>query len=335
MENDTYAYEALITELNEKYGIDKNEFFVFEGTPHENKCTELFHYFQKSFYKDFSSMGIEPAFFYYNNNRDINGYATRMHDCYIVCFHIGAVHEIWNKIGDLDLTPYHKNDSSILEVLWSLNPKGTNKLIYSSAMMYFFYHEVGHLVQLKSEGDNRNLLEKENINIYTKEKHLREIDADMFAAIQLSRQILNRLDKSQATDVRIIYTLFGIYLSGPVLFNLFLLSMREFYTTDHSHPHPFVRMLCIINSMIIVMHQKYPDINIDDFIFNCLEIPLEIVDDVIKHERGRDYEISMKEMFCKNESDIRQYSKLLIDHIPTMQNSAVNEYNRVSRNLNR
>src|SRR5699024_11099217 len=110
---------------------------------------------------------------------------------------------------------------------------------------------------------------------------------------------------------------------------------REFYTTDHSHPHPFVRMLCIINSMIIVMHQKYPDINIDDFIFNCLEIPLEIVDDVIKHERGRDYEISMKEMFCKNESDIRQYSKLLIDHIPTMQNSAVNEYNRVSRNLNR
>lgn len=144
-------YNDVITELTNKCGFPKNKFFIFEGTPHEDNCAELFHFFQNSFQKDFSSLGIESAYFFYNNIREINGYAIRKGNCYAVCFKIGAVKEISNKLGDLDLTPYHKNEKPILEFFKRLYPEGTNRLVYSSAMMYFFYHEVGHLVQFKSE----------------------------------------------------------------------------------------------------------------------------------------------------------------------------------------
>lgn len=330
-------YNDVITELTNKCGFPKNKFFIFEGTSHEDKCAELFDFFQNSFQKDFSSLGIESAYFFYNNIEEVNGYASRKGNCYVVCFKIGAVKEISSKLGDLDLTPYHKNEKPILEDFKRLYPEGTNKLVYSSAMMYFFYHEVGHLVQFKSEEKDILHMEKkeENKKIYTNKSHVREIDADMFAAIQLSRQILNRLDKLQDPDANTISTLFGIYLSGPILFNLFLLPIRDFYTTANSHPHAFVRVMCILYSLQTGIRQKYPNLNIDDLINDSLEIALKIVDDLIGHENGSNYEIGMKKMFCKNENDIKQYSKRLIDQIPTMKNSAVNEYNRSVRALNK
>lgn len=330
-----FNYKDHIEELSSRTGTDKSEVFFYDGTPLESICEDLFQFFQNSFDIDFSHFGILPGYIFFGSDRSPNGWATRHPNGSIICIHIGAVLILADKFLLEDKLVEKSSNSNGLKHVELLLNNSLNNLMLQSAYLFFFYHELGHLIQRSSSIFNKMMEVTSSKNAYSKEQHIREADADMFAGIQLARQILNKYDKFTEQDKNIdVLTDFASFVAaGAGLFMLMFNSFSEaMYTKQNSHPHSMVRLMIILDTVINYTLLKF-GIPSEEMVVRekLVRKSILLLDELLPTLYGDQYRSNLMAQYTNSQKDIFAYSKELIEEVKTYHTGAIYKWNQIAK----
>ncbi|WP_316784982.1 hypothetical protein [Pedobacter frigiditerrae] len=154
------------------------------------------------------------------------------------------------------------------------NPPST--LFFQSLQHFTFYHEFAHVIQLQEKGGMEIMLSPQQ-NEYDVNKHLLELNADEFSALLLSSHIeqyaMGMFGKVDKENLSKLLSLFLV----PILtesISIYPDDLTDFNMEKGSHPHPMVRLLHTVISMIEALNQRH----VKGFKLNSKEILIQTME---------------------------------------------------------
>lgn len=316
MYNHDYIKNAIELDDNTELSIKKDIYdynykrlhFIFEQT---------YNFCQENLSNTNSKHIFQPAKIYFGVSSEINASARRKWGYSLIKFNKGLVEEfhdlLYCRFGE------RKKESPESDFLqYEKNPQTT--IMFQTAILFLFYHELGHLIQFGNNGSCEKE-ESTKINgsgIYSLDDHAMEIDADLYACSYLSDNIVEFIKtipsgpKEENIKNSIIYSLNGIFL----LFLMFNHGAGNIYFDRESHPHPYIRLSIIIDYILDSIESKLKMAEISVTKINKQIIVNEIGS--ICEARLEGYfegnlPSNFKKIIQKNEINIKAYTNLLIN----------------------
>lgn len=257
-------YKATIQELKDHsiaplYG----EFYDYESLPLEKEFKEFREFCQT--YLDRSDLGftIAPARFYYNTNTSENAVAYLKNEYGLVEIFKGAIFEL--NTFYISKQPLFKNETlACYEQVVQRGGIEASYFLFQYATLFFLYHEVGHLIQ-RSAGstDNIEFAASKCSGDVVVEKHIREHDADWFAANQIAFHIeafVRRCSlKNAAEQGELLSNISSLALAS--IYSHFIKWAKGYsaiYFQEKCHPHPSVRLCYIISYLLDALAANVP-----------------------------------------------------------------------------
>ena len=194
-------YKETIKELKGK-GIKPlyGDFYEYEGFPLADEFKEFFKYCQEYLDRDDLGFKIAPARFYYNTNTNENGVAYIKDGYSLVEIFKGSVFEL-HTFYDGKKAHFDEEPLISYEKIIQRGGIGSSYFLFQYATLFFLYHEVGHLIQ-RSVGstDHTEFAGSNCVGDEVVVKHMREHDADWFAANQLAFHIADFAKRCNPKD---------------------------------------------------------------------------------------------------------------------------------------
>lgn len=221
-----------------------------------------------SYYRAFFSMGqtfldrqdlpfdIRPAAIYFNNiTAKVNACARRVPPLQLIEFNLAVITNLIEKFYHSDSIFGRPEMIRFRDIAHEME-QAPAFLIFQSTCLFFFLHEVGHLVQLYLEkGAIYVELISSNIERYSvADRHTREADADWFGASSLADHFDLSLTQFTAIHGTISQAQFedlaAIELSSIYIFFVGQSNNVPFYTAKETHPHAAVRLSLSVTSFM-------------------------------------------------------------------------------------
>ena len=165
---------------------------------------------------------------------------------------MGTIFRLINMFKDKSGFLNNTNNEEFMQFERSLD-SSINELMYQNAVHYIFYHEIAHLIQ-NSEFLESNLYEHlENMSEFSIRKHVLELDADEYSSICIGAHITQYAINNFGSNLTsgIFEKLLIIVCSSALLFMMtFQTNKKEIYYEEMSHPHPIIRITCIISVIV-------------------------------------------------------------------------------------
>ena len=184
---------------------------------------------------------IRPAAFYFNGKRTIGARAEKRNDYYSVSMNAGTVYEFHELFREHFTIDKHIPAGELL----TLQETPLQYIMYQTAVLFLYYHELAHLIQMSDE-DTYEFTEDLPLTdeaAYSREQHLRELDADLFAAQYTCDHIIQLLREHPNPDYSDLRDYTAAIITG--LFSLFLQSQggpQPIYFERYNHPHLMIRV---------------------------------------------------------------------------------------------
>jgi len=245
-------YKASIKELKEN-GITPlyGDYYEFEDFPLEKEFSEFYNYCQEYLDRDDLGFNIAPARLYYNTHTGENAVAYLKNKYSLVEIFKGTIFELntfyMGKKALFENEPLLKYE----RVIQRGGIEGVY-FLFQYANLFFHYHEVGHLIQ-RSIGstDHTEFAGEKCIGDEVVEKHIREHDADWFAANQLSFHIKDFAERCHPKDENdfkeLLSDIAAVALAAVYThFIKWAKGYSKIYYQETCHPHPSVRLSYVI-----------------------------------------------------------------------------------------
>lgn len=245
------TYDAVLQELKEKgIGPWDGVFCDYSFLTYHMHYDGFFNFCQYYLDRDYPEFNIHPARIYFNTNIELNALARKYKGYSLIEIYQGALSELVVLFAERD----SRFDESFVVGYGNLAMSGARTpglLLFQIVLQYLFYHEVGHLIQYTAESDIVNLeflnlseeLSQEEIMI----RHMREMDADWFAAYNLALHIKqmsgNGNNNEEAVDIPAFNDFVALVLSGVYVY--FIRQSphdQAIYYREKTHPHPSIRL---------------------------------------------------------------------------------------------
>jgi len=251
------SYKDIIKEVSNRTSIPKEHIFDFEGTPMYDVCKSYFEFYSEALDRN-KDFGIEPRLLFFNNDRNLNASAGLYNGYSIIQFNIGIIEFIVRTFKyNSDLLVGTDNDEFIkFEKVLDVP---INELMYQNVSHFTFYHELGHLVQKSKLLENPICEFLNNRSEYSERSHLLELDADKFSAICIGTHVFQYLKSifgDNITNDKAEKTLILICSSALFYILSFNLNKLDIYFKEKSHPHPAIRISCIVFHIISYVKQS-------------------------------------------------------------------------------
>jgi hypothetical protein len=246
-----FDYKKVIDELIVNNVIKASHVFDYIETPHEEEFAEIFQFYQSNL-AHHSEYNINPSVFFFNNGLNVNAYAEKNANYKIISVNMGTVVDLMEKFKDCnDLI----EDEALKEFSIFEDELDTsiNNLIYQNALNFTFYHELGHLIQFSDFGDKKLYEHLDNSGGFSQRKHILEMDADEFSSLCLGTHVLQYAENMFGSELtkEQLEKLLIIGCSSAFLYILSFPSNREkIYYEKYTHPHPIIRILSIVFTII-------------------------------------------------------------------------------------
>jgi hypothetical protein len=294
-------------QLVERSSIKIDEIFPFiEGSPLDYELKKGFLFYYKEL-KENIGHNLEPSYVFIVNDRKFNAFAKKeKNGSNIIGINVGIVRHLYDLFGAND------DLKSSLKDKFSKFP--ATDLMFDTAMHFTFYHELGHLIQNSSVLEN-SLSGDEKVEFSLK-KHILEYDADQFASIVIGGHIAtftidNLGEKVSSTDIEDVL----ITVCTSILFYLLSSpsSKHELYFEECGHPHPTIR---IVNIVFTIIHHHLSTLK--NYGVSAEIDPDKIVADTIKLAESLNLELiqqdrlsSMRTSIAANVHEISDYMEFL------------------------
>lgn len=233
------------THINELISVGLQEdIFLFDESIYSDEFQRIFDFYTETL-SGHSDFGISPAFLFFNNETSVNAWAGKLNNTYIININAGTVVYLKQKYQNL-------KNFDIKEINSIIDSIGTNieTLMFEFSIHFTFYHEMAHLIQ-KSEFLELNMMEiNAEYDDYVERRHLLELDADTFSSILVSAHILTLFETNFNKDMEKFCDLLKVLMSTGINYILsFNSNKNSFYLKKSTHPHPAIRISCIIQHL--------------------------------------------------------------------------------------
>ena len=132
--------------------------------------------------------------------------------------------------------------------------------MYQQATHFTIYHEIAHLIQ-KSKYLNSALYEFAAAEAdFDYCRHLYELDADLFAALNIGSHILQYAKGTFGDGLKNehVEKLIVIICSSSLFYFLFFQSdVKGMYYEEKTHPHPVIRVSLVIFHLVSYLQEVY------------------------------------------------------------------------------
>ncbi len=264
-------YEAIIQLLIDANLLTQRQVYFFEDDP-LNDAFQLFFNFctvELTRYQD--EYRINPSHFFYENDFEINACAYQRDGRRFISVNRGSIDNLWTFYTDHADIFQDARFAHYIEIAGH-KEISAEYFLYQYTTLYFFYHELGHLIQ---HNDNpvpfqllENLAESDNEGDALQHQIL-EFDADWFAATQLAFRLVGyyRNDETGDFNCSVEQLTLVVSLGLSAMFNYYVLSANRFpeiYYKQKSHPHPFVRITNVLTYITENINPNLPiEFNVD------------------------------------------------------------------------
>lgn len=324
IKNMTYLKE--ISEIIQNQLVDKGEIFNYHETPLENLCKPIFHYYKTLIKNNSDIYRIEPNYFFFNNTRTINAWAQSKENCTIISVNIGTVNGLKETFLDNDNVTVKIFGSPILQLIELFKDKNSSvmEFMYNSANIFLINHEIGHLIQKNADSERRLSESIEDVNDFKIQKHIFEVDSDVFSAMKLSQdiyQIWKGFDDTYNSE-GFLYDLISLALAAIGVFKLFNLNAESgIYYKEKSHPHVTVRYNIIQEVMVDYIFHINGSTPSDEYKDRIMENSLGMIQALNKYHKDPFFD-NFARITIDNSEEIEKYSKFLLLAISEEKNSA-------------
>lgn len=325
----SYTAERETSLQNSIFSTD--EIFSYDETPYEQQFHSFYDFCRKNLDINSQVYSLNPNIFVYLNNFSVNAKAGIKNNYYIIGINSGLM--IWgiqNLLMNEELNNFINNR---FPGLLNYFDNSLDVLSFQLATQFTYYHELAHLIQLNNGEEN---LFNERIEFgcdYNVNKHWLELNADTFSAIAIAshiqqylfNQIANDLDSEKANDCIIV---FGTCLFSYIM--SFASSSENIYFFDKTHPHPVIRVLNILMTLIHYLNQS-PKFTDRDISFSYKQI----IDSILNLHQSLEDENIVNDGVYQNliESlarvpEIITYLQYFRELNPEQYNDAIEEWNK-------
>ena len=289
---------GFIHKLNE-YKIIENP-FDYSGLDSEmvSKYQQFENQFEKLYLDKINRFKLKDCFFYIKDDLSCNAFARSKRGYNIIGITKGYAIQMLNAFSEKNfsntsiLKLIQSNDVNISDgykSLQKISDFNISNYMLDCSTQFTFGHEFHHIMQFNSSNLVVDDYMSENINLsnFNLKRHAWELNADFFATWDVTTHILNvknsyyfRDKESVNQNTFICFLFLGI---GSVCITKTLsyfgawnfkqdIQKIEFYTKNHSHPHPLVRILNILDSFYDQMKDSLPMVKIEkqDLLNNVL-----------------------------------------------------------------
>lgn len=324
-----YIYEDEISELlRNVHTIHKKDVYNYIGTDLETEFEEYFNFCLSNMREECDMFNIQPSFLYFFNEYDTKARATKFEGKYIIEIKYGVV-KILHKLFVGSDSLFFKQDETIEKyfgLIQIITPKSIPQLMLQYSTLFTYYHELAHLIQ-QSDYTHNSLLEEisNQQESEDKQQHIREIDADFFAASNLAQHICQYWDEIRQCDPSVSNNqLYELVVISMASINCYLAHFQTFpeeiYFYENSHPHAANRLLLILG-VINDYIKTHLEITIEDIKLMTLST-IDLAYDILQHKAEEGHQIkSWRDKVSSNMEMIIEYGKEMTDQmgkIPTL-----------------
>lgn len=326
------SYKIEIQSSIENGIFSTDEIYSFSETPYEQQFESYYDFCRSNLNIVSEKYSIQPNIFVYYNSFSVNAKAGVKNDHFVIAVNSGLI--VWSIQNFLMNENYDQYIKESFPYLLEFYDNTLDVLSFQLSTQFTYYHELGHLIQF-SKVDNNELLLNERIDFegeFNLTSHWLEINADTFASISLAshiqqylfKQIGDELNIHNATNSLII---FGTSLLGYIM--SFSTTTEKIYFFERSHPHPIIRLINILMTVIHYLNQS-PKFAKIDITFNFKHI----FDSVFKLYSELENQQIVNTKISENLSqalvqipEIIAYNKAIKEH-QTVYNDAIVEWNK-------
>lgn len=248
-------YTENISQIISNSTIKQEEIFNFEDTPHEKEFLKVYEFYCETLKID-SVYGIEPNYIYFVNDASINAKATKFENSYFIGINSGTIIGLISRLKSSEM-PLSNLGMSLDSSKIGTEP---NNLVYQLCLHFTFYHELAHLIQQSDSLENVSIQLISESELYNERKHLEELDADNYSSLCLSAHIIQLFENNfgEKGEIKDLVNLFTVCCAASISYILSFYSMKkDFYTFDRLHPHPIIRISCILNHILEYAQQYF------------------------------------------------------------------------------
>ena len=264
-------YEETVQPLIDAALLTQGEVYFYQNDPLREVFQLYFDFTTENLIGNQDKYKINPSHFYYANDLEINARAYGHGDHRFIEVNMGAIDRLWTfyqehaGIFDDERFEHYKGIAEHKDIT-------ADFLLFQYTTLYFYYHELGHLIQHNDNDDqfsvNENLIDNANEANSTQSQTL-EFDADWYAATQLAFVLVDYYRDGEAGNfactVEELSDLISLGLSA--IFNYYVLSANRFpeiYYRVNSHPHPYVRITYVLTFITDNLNPNLPaDFHVD------------------------------------------------------------------------
>ncbi|WP_077923897.1 hypothetical protein [Spirosoma sp. 209] len=259
---------------------------------------------------------IEPARFYFCDDAEVNALASRTNGHSTIEINRGTVEQLWDVfchrsiLQDPELADY-----KALNDFYEQPPHNISigYIMLQSALLFTFYHELGHLVQFANQTSAAASLDERNMAAGTRPfefwYHIVEYDADQHGAQQSAAHVIDfwsKLPEEERTNEN-LSRLIVVTLVGILGFYMMLLDdpETELYFYERTHPHPLIRLQWIYASLLDRISSNLSEVNVDNSA--VLAETLRILDVYFRHRNMGNIRARFHEPLFQNYQWIMSY----------------------------
>ena len=239
---------------------------------------------------------IEPFELFLINSKDPNAFAFKHDELYLMIIHLSLFSLLENKIKE-KLPGLTGQAAAIISSVETCLPKGLDGqfTMYQFITLFTYYHELAHLHQFK-HGDDLGMpscFEKYCLiegKEFDQVAHAMEIDADLFAAGQVTLHILQyweRFAEEKKTIENLEALISMVSASIFLFFNELASGWQNMYFLDSDHPHPLIRTSyitdAIANISAISQKEGFPKPNPNNCIINGFILAEQLLENGVKN----------------------------------------------------
>ena len=265
-----HNYTDNIHELEHSAKIPFGDIFDYRHSPISEIYERFFQFCQENLTNQCNEYNIQPAKFYFRTEYGINARAGVLNGYFIIGVNMQTIHSLYDlfyeKNGIFETDHYLSNNYKDVVNKFDV-PVG--HLMFQLATLFTYYHELGHLIQkspILPLWLSEQYIDKNN-EVFSIERHVLELDADINAAHSICFHLIEYLKKLNPEDrtQENLYKILSIGIAS--IFSYFLLYFQDtknIYYKKYTHPHPLVRISYIVDCFIRVAEINLPS----DFLIN-------------------------------------------------------------------
>ncbi|MDY3364425.1 hypothetical protein PG623_10510 [Riemerella anatipestifer] len=312
--------------------LNITEIYDYRDTPFEELISQYYEFCKVNLDIQSKHINILPNVFIFNSYLSSNAIAKRSENAYSISINLGLLKRCNDNFLENDkLDEYLDLHYGVL--LRNLDNK-ISGLGYQIATSFTYYHELAHLFQFEKKNESLALYENVTISSkYSLIKHYLEINADSFASIALTSHISQYLEKSYGENLNQEITEDIFKILGACLLNHivnFYPDISSIYLREHSHPHPYLRILNSIISLTHYLNQSEilseKNINIDS-----KKLTKEIIEFYEELESQNIFESDFRTAMTNASSQLKE----IIEYLGQLVEFNISDYNNALELWNR